>query len=114
MVYLLPFPDMCSATQEVINRLPVFAKYSTDVKEALADRLKYEQVGAGRVVIKQGHDGTNVYFVVSGSLGCRMSEKDPRTGIDETVVSFPYELLKECPLFVVGRNSPDAHSPKSV
>ncbi|XP_046573505.1 uncharacterized protein LOC124281615 [Haliotis rubra] len=65
---------------EVINRLPVFAKYSTDVKEALADRLHYEQVGAGRVVIKQGHDGTNVYFVVSGSLGCRLSEKDPRTG----------------------------------
>ncbi|XP_071087456.1 uncharacterized protein [Haliotis cracherodii] len=73
---------------EVINRLPVFAKYSTDVKEALADRLQYEEIGAGRVVIKQGHDGTNVYFVVSGSLGCRMSQMNPRTG-EELVTYLP-------------------------
>ena len=40
----------------------------------------YEQFDDGRVIIQQGHIGMSFYFIISGKVTVRISEKCPNTG----------------------------------
>ncbi|XP_041356985.1 uncharacterized protein LOC121374115 [Gigantopelta aegis] len=91
---------------EIINRVLFFHEYNEHVRSAIAAIIQYDELETGRVVVKQGHQGTQIYFVVSGRLKCYMTETDTETGryrvqyLNEFTVGthfgslFPRELLK--------------------
>ncbi|KAI9105522.1 hypothetical protein DFS34DRAFT_15899 [Phlyctochytrium arcticum] len=50
------------------SRVPAFAKYEEGVRRALASVVRYEVFGAGRVVVRQGHQAQNFYHILAGQV----------------------------------------------
>lgn len=68
----LQFVDRC------IFRLKCFEQYTSQVRKQLSKVLHFEEFGKGRVVIRQGHPGYSVYFIVSGCVTVEEEGKDRR------------------------------------
>ena len=62
------------ALRDTVNKLICFRKYSQYIKKDLARVVCFEQYDRGRVLIKQGHQAHNFYFIVKGSVSILVTE----------------------------------------
>ncbi|KAI9199622.1 uncharacterized protein BJ171DRAFT_205291 [Polychytrium aggregatum] len=53
------------------SSLPAFSKYNTAVRKALCRVTKFEAFKQGRVIVKEGHEAQNFYFIASGQVEIR-------------------------------------------
>ena len=66
--------------QQFTLRLKCFERYSMFVRRQLAEVLFYHSFEKGRVIIRQGDQGFNFYFILSGSVLIEVQQEDPQTG----------------------------------
>eukprot|EP01135_Chromosphaera_perkinsii_P008742 Nk52_evm75s1444 gene=Nk52_evmTU75s1444 len=57
----------CSALFDLINGLPNFNKYSESIKRDISKVVLYEVFERDRIVCKQGHAATKLYFIINGA-----------------------------------------------
>ena len=66
--------------KDLIARLPCMQQYEVAVQQQLARTLELDELEEGRFVIKQGHNGTSFYIVVSGRLHVTIQNVNKQTG----------------------------------
>ena len=59
---------------DIIDRLSCFKKYPRSTKTALARVMEYERYDYGRILIKEGHDANELYFIVRGGVSIFSSQ----------------------------------------
>ena len=65
-----------------MDRLKCFNKYNRKVKQELSRVIYYERYEDGRIIIQQGHVGVSFYFIVSGGVTVKATEKNKVTGVN--------------------------------
>ncbi|KAI9197507.1 uncharacterized protein BJ171DRAFT_221852 [Polychytrium aggregatum] len=53
------------------STMPAFAKYTLPVRKALSKVTKFELYKQGRVIVREGHEAENFYFIISGQVEVR-------------------------------------------
>ncbi|KAJ3280311.1 hypothetical protein HK104_000760 [Borealophlyctis nickersoniae] len=56
-----------------------FTRYDPEIRRSLAGVVRYEVYGPGRVIVKQGHEAQNFYFILSGEVEIKKQVDDGRT-----------------------------------
>ncbi|KAJ3157511.1 hypothetical protein HK101_001407 [Irineochytrium annulatum] len=54
--------------QRLTSTLPAFAKYTPEMRRALSGVVRYGAYAKGRVIVRQGHEALNFYFILSGQV----------------------------------------------
>ena len=66
--------------RRIISKMKFFDQYPAHIKEKLAQAFHYEVYNEGRMILKQGHPGHSIYFIVSGGIMVRVNFKNIQTG----------------------------------
>lgn len=73
-------PEQVQTALYGLQLLRSFAEYPVHMQEKLAKVAFFQEVPRKRVIIRQGHDAENFYFVLSGYASVTTFEKNPDTG----------------------------------
>ena len=82
---------------EVLRRAPLFASLGDDVFAALTDELTEVDLSRGASVFREGDQGDQLYFIVSGKIKLGRSAPDGRENL--LAILGPGELFGEMALF---------------
>ncbi|WP_026550048.1 Crp/Fnr family transcriptional regulator [Arthrobacter sp. Br18] len=82
---------------EVLRRAPLFATLGDDVFAALTDELAEVDLSRGSSVFREGDQGDQLYFIVSGKIKLGRTAQDGRENL--LAILGPGELFGEMALF---------------
>ncbi|XP_033203949.2 uncharacterized protein LOC117164761 [Bombus vancouverensis nearcticus] len=88
--YLLTRPEDRSSDDrkyiyELFKKFRVFKKYPEHLREILAGVCFYQYLRPDRVIVRQGREAENLYFIISGEVGVSKIVVDRWTGESEEV-----------------------------
>lgn len=52
----------------IFEKLDCLARFPPEVREELASCARYQYLGPGRMVLREGHEAHAVYFVLNGEI----------------------------------------------
>ncbi|OAD52387.1 hypothetical protein WN48_01786, partial [Eufriesea mexicana] len=70
---------------ELFTKFRVFKKYSERLREILAGVCLYQYLRPGRVIVRQGREAENLYFIISGEVSVSRVVTDRWTGESEVI-----------------------------
>ncbi|XP_069471620.1 cyclic nucleotide-binding domain-containing protein 2-like [Ambystoma mexicanum] len=68
--------------RSLLQPLPSFQKYSSDLQLMLAKVIRFERFGRRRVILKMGHPGHSFYFIYSGAVAITKDKDGASAFID--------------------------------
>lgn len=69
-----------SVCASLIDSVPEFAEFSSSIQKSIAKCAIFQEIGAGRVIIRQNHRADNYYFIVSGVATVSVLTENSSTG----------------------------------
>ncbi|XP_076668702.1 uncharacterized protein LOC143369112 isoform X2 [Andrena cerasifolii] len=70
---------------ELFKKCRAFRKYPDHLRERLAEVCRYQYLQPGHVIVRQGRDAENLYFVVNGELALSRMVTDPWSGESQEI-----------------------------
>lgn len=64
----------------IFEKLDCLARFPPEVREELASCARYQYLGPGRMVLREGHEAHAVYFVLNGEITVSRLWWDPVGG----------------------------------